>query len=144
MSRSSVTAYLVMKDAAKAMEFYKEVFSAKEIMCLKMGDRIGHAQLDIGGTIIMLADEFPQMPAKKNPLTLGATTVSLYLRVANVDEVFGKAISAGAIENHPVSDMFYGDRTGTLTDPFGHVWSIATQIKEVPVEEMQAFMAKML
>ena len=132
----SVTPYLVIAGAGAAIDYYKRVFGAKERMRMDApGGRIGHAELEIGDSVVMLADEFPDM-GFRGPRAMGGTPVSLLLYIENVDEVFKRAIAAGAKELKPVADQFYGDRMGTLEDPFGHVWSIATHVEDVPPEEM--------
>ena len=135
----SVTPYLIMKDAEKAIEFYTKAFGAKEIGRITMaGGKIGHAEIQIGNSRLMIADEFPEW-GNKGPVTLGGTPVGLCIYVENVDEVFRRAIEAGGKtdQNMEVKDQFYGDRTGTLIDPFGHKWTIATHIEDVSFEEMQ-------
>lgn len=133
----TVTPYLIIKDAAKALEFYKKAFGAKETF--RMADPSGkvmHAEIKIGDSPIMLADEFPQMGAV-SPHTIGGTPVSIMLYVEDVDALFRQAIAAGGKEKRPVKDQFYGDRSGTLTDPFGHVWTLATHIEDVAPDEMR-------
>ena len=132
----SVTPYLVVDDAKAAIEFYKRAFGAEEKFRLPMGDRIGHAELQIGDSVVMLADEFPDM-GHLGPKSRGGATSSIVLYVEDVNTAFPKAIQAGATETKPLEDQFWGDRMGTLTDPFGHVWSLATNVREVPPEEMQ-------
>ena len=135
----SVTPYLITKDAAKAIEFYSNAFGAKEIGRISMpGGKVGHAELQIGNSRIMIADEFPEW-GNKSPVTLGGTAVGICLYVENVDEAFRRAIEAGAKVdgNMEVKDQFYGDRTGSLIDPFGHKWTIATHIEDISFEEMQ-------
>ncbi len=139
----SVTPYLIIKGAAEAIEFYKKVFGAIELFRLPMpGGVIGHAELKIGDSVIMLADEFPDMGAI-SPKTLGGTPISLMIYVPNVDEVFAGAIAAGGKEIRPVQNQFYGDRSGVFEDPFGHKWSIATHVEDVSHEEVQRRMAAM-
>ena len=136
----SVTPYLIVDDAAKAIEFYKQAFGAKEKFRLPMGDKIGHAEIKIGDSHVMLADEFPDM-GHLGPKARGGTTVSLMIYVDDVDSAFKQAIDAGGDRSErPVEDQFWGDRMGTLTDPFGHQWSLATHVEDVPDEEMQARM----
>lgn len=133
----AVTPYLIIKDAAKAIDFYKKIFGATEVM--RMADpsgRVGHAELKIGDSHIMLADEHPQM-GFVGPKTLGGTPVSLLLYVADVDGVVKRAADAGSKIKQPIKDQFYGDRTGTLEDPFGHVWTVATHQEDVSPEEMK-------
>ncbi len=133
---ASVTPYLLVDGAAKAIDFYKNVFGATERMRMPMGDRVGHAELVIGGSVIMLADSCPQAEMK-TPQALGGTSVSIHLYVQDVDAVFKKAISAGAKQIRPVKDQFYGDRSGAVSDPFGHMWNIATHVEDVTPEEME-------
>lgn len=132
----SVTPYLIVDDAKAAIDFYTRAFGAKEKFRLPMGDRIGHAELQIGDSVVMLADEFPDM-GNLSPKSRGGTTVSLLLYVEDVDSGFRTAIDSGATEKRPVENQFWGDRMGTLTDPFDHVWSLATTVEEVSPEEMQ-------
>ena len=135
----SVTPYLAIKNAAKAIEFYKKAFGAKEIGRISMPDgKIGHAEIEIGDSRIMLAEEFPEW-GNKGPETIGGSPVGICLYVENVDEVFKRAIEAGAKteKNMEVKDQFYGDRSGNLVDPFGHKWTIATHIEDLTFEEMQ-------
>src|SRR5437764_6975177 len=139
----SVTPYLIVGGAAKALEFYKRAFGAKERMRLPMPEgRIGHAEIEIGGSVIMLADEFPQMGAK-SPQTIGGTPVGICLYVTDVDAVFKQAIAAGGKQEKPLQNQIDGDRSGTLIDPFGHKWTVATHIKDVPPEELSRRMAAM-
>jgi PhnB protein len=140
----SVTPYLIVKGAAEAIEFYKRAFGASERF--RMADpsgRIGHAEIEIADSAIMLADEFPEMGAR-GPLTHGGSPVSLYLYVENADEVFRRALAAGAKEQRPVKDQFYGDRSGSLTDPFGHVWHVATHKEDLSPEEIGKRYAEMI
>jgi len=133
----SVTPYLITTGAANAIDFYKRAFGATEVMRMPSPDgTIGHAELKIGDSMIMLADEHPQM-GYRSPQSLGGTGVSLMIYLDQVDEVFKRAVAAGAKELQPVKDQFYGDRSGTLQDPFGHVWTIATHVEDVPPEEMR-------
>lgn len=132
----TVTPYIICKGAAAALDYYKKAFGATELMRYGGPDgQIGHAEIKIGDSVIMLADEFPQMKAL-SPQTVGGTPVSLMLYVDDVDTVFKRALAAGGQEVHPLQDKFYGDRTGTLTDPFGHMWSVSTHKEDVPPEEM--------
>ncbi|MFO0979196.1 MAG: VOC family protein [Planctomycetaceae bacterium] len=132
----SVTPYLLVRGAQEAMAFYAKVFDAKEIMKLVGSDgRVGHAEISIGTSRVMLADEHPEMDFL-GPQSRNGTTVTILLYVENVDEVFDRAIEAGATELRPLCDQFYGDRSGTLTDPWGHIWTIATHIEDVSKEEM--------
>jgi PhnB protein len=133
----TVTPHLVIKGAAEAIEFYKNALGAQEISRMTgPGGMIGHAELKIGDSIIFLADEFPGAPTKA-PQTVGASTCSLNLYVPDVDASFKKAISAGARENMPVQDMFWGDRYGTFTDPYGHTWGVATHKEDLTSEEIE-------
>jgi PhnB protein len=133
----TVTPYLIVKDAARALDFYKKAFGAKETMRFPgPGGKIGHAEIKIGNSPIMLADEHPQMGAS-SPQTLGGSPVSLCLYVEDADGLFDRAVSAGAKVVRPLKDQFYGDRSGTVADPFGHVWTIATHKEDVSPEEMQ-------
>jgi len=138
----SVTPYLFIKGAAGAIDFYKNVFGAKERVRMPgPNGRIMHAELQIGDSVVMLADEHPEMGVK-SPETLGGSGTSLHVYVENVDAIAQKAVAAGAKLVRPVKDEFYGDRTGTIIDPFSHMWSIATHIEDVSPEEMKKRMAK--
>lgn len=133
----SVTPYLIIKGAADAIDFYKRAFGATEVMRMASPDgKIGHAEITIGDSHIMLADEYPQM-GHRSPQSIGGTGVSLMVYLEGVDEVFKRAIAAGAKELQPIKDQFYGDRSGTLQDPFGHVWTLATHVEDIPPEEMR-------
>jgi PhnB protein len=133
----SVTPYLSIKGAAKAIDYYKEVFGATELFRMAAPDgKIGHAEIKIGNSPIMLADEFPEMEFV-SPQTLGGSPIGLMIYVDDVDTMFNKAIGAGATEVKPLQDQFYGDRSGTLKDPFGHVWTVATHVEDVAPEELQ-------
>jgi PhnB protein len=137
----TVTPYLIINGAAQALEFYKRAFGAVETV--RMPDpkgRIAHAEIKIGDSMVMLADEHHEM-GHRGPRTLGGTSVSILLYVPDVDTVFDRAIKAGAKSQRPVADQFYGDRMGTLEDPFGHVWTIGTHIEDVSAEEMKRRMA---
>ena len=131
----SVTPYLIIDGAAAALDFYKKAFGATEVMRMPMGDRIGHAEIKIGDSHVMLSDPFPQS-STKTPTEIGATTGSIFMYVEDVDAVVKQAVDAGATVTMEVADQFWGDRFGTITDPFGHIWSIATHIEDVPPEEM--------
>ena len=132
----SVTPYLVMKNAAAAIEFYKKAFGAVELLRMAApGGKIGHAEIKIGDSPVMLADEYPDM-GFKGPESLGGTPVSLMVYVDDVDKIYPQAISAGGKEVRPLQNQFYGDRSGTLTDPFGHVWTISTHVEDVSEEEL--------
>jgi PhnB protein len=132
----TATPYLILNDAAKAIEFYKRAFGAAELARFPApGGKVGHAEIKIGDSTIMLADEFPGM-GHMSPASLGGTPVSIMLYVNDVDATAAQAVSAGAKVTKPVQDQFYGDRSGTLTDPFGHVWHISTHKEDVPPDEM--------
>jgi PhnB protein len=138
----TATPYLIVKGAAEAIDFYKRAFGATEL--LRMADpqgRIAHAEVRIGDSVIMLADEHPAM-GHRGPRSLGGSSVSILLYLADVDAVFERAVRAGAKAQRPVADQFYGDRAGTLEDPFGHVWTVATHIEDVSPEELQRRAAK--
>ena len=133
----TATPYLIVRDAARAIEFYKKAFGAKELMRMaEPSGKIGHAEIKIGDSPIMLADEVPGM-GYRSPESLGGSPVSILLYVEDVDAVFNQAVAAGAKVQRPVADQFYGDRTGGVTDPFGHVWYVATHIEDVSPEEMR-------
>jgi PhnB protein len=144
----TTTPHLTVNGAEKAIEFYKNAFGAHEIMRMPGpgGKGLMHAEIKIGDSIIMLADEHPRM-GERSPQSLGGCTGSIYLYVENVDSVCAKALAAGATARGPVSDMFWGDRVGRVADPFGQEWSIATHTEDLSNEEIgkraQAFMAKM-
>ena len=135
----SVNVILTVDDAARAIDFYKQAFGATEISRLPMGDKVGHAELQIGDTRIMLNDEFPER-GNLGPKARGGTPVGLIIYTEDVDSAFKKAIDAGGTETMPVENQFWGDRMGGLTDPFGHKWSIATHVEEVRPEEFQSRM----
>jgi PhnB protein len=133
----SVTPYLIINGAADAIEFYQKAFGATELFRFPMPDgKIGHAEIKIGDSPIMLADEFAEM-GYQGPQALGGSPVSLMIYLEDVDTVFNRAVEAGASVKEPVQDKFYGDRTGTLTDPFGHVWHVSTHKEDVSMEEME-------
>jgi PhnB protein len=140
----SVTPYLSIKGAAAALTFYKRAFGAQEIYRLAMPDgTVGHAEIQIGDSRVMLADEMPSMPeaSAKSPASLGATSVGLVVYVLDVDAQFNRAVEAGAKVKRPVKDQFYGDRSGTVEDPFGHVWTFTTHVEDVSPEQMRERMA---
>ena len=131
----TATPYLVVNDAARAIEFYKKAFGAQELARMAGPDgKIGHAEIKIGDSPIMLSDE---MMGNKSPQSLGGSPVSIFLYVEDVDTAFNRATSAGAKEEMRPADMFWGDRFGKLTDPFGHSWALATHIEDVAPEEME-------
>ena len=133
----SVTPYLIVKGAARAIDFYKNVFGASERMRMNgPNGTIGHAEIEVGDSVVMLADEFPDM-GFRSPQSVGGTAVTLVLYVEDVDPCFDRAVAAGAKRLRPVEDQFYGDRSGTLEDPFGHVWTISTHKEDVPPEELR-------
>ena len=131
----SVTPYIIVDDAKAAIDFYGRAFGAKEVLRMPMGDKIGHAEIKIGDSFVMLADEFPEM-GHLSPKARGGTTVSLLIYLDNVDSAFQRAKDAGATEAKALEDQIWGDRMGTLTDPFGHQWSLATHIEDVSEEEI--------
>jgi PhnB protein len=132
----SVTPYLIIKGADRAIDFYKKVFGAAQRMRMDGPNAtVGHAEIEIGGSAIMLADECPDM-GFRGPQSIGGTGVSLHLYVNDVDACFNRAIAAGAKALRPVQDQFYGDRSGTLEDPFGHVWTISTHKEDLSHEEL--------
>ncbi len=132
----TVTPYLIINGAKKALEFYEKAFGAIAMFCMdQQGGKVGHAEMRIGDSIIMLADEYPDM-GYRGPQALGGTPVSILLYVENVDQLFKRAIGAGGKELRPVQDQFYGDRSGTLADPFGHVWTIATHKEDLSPQEI--------
>ncbi len=135
---TTATPYLTVRDAARALDFYTRAFGARETLRLTApgGTRIGHAEIDVGGARIMLADEFPEMGAR-GPETIGGTPVTIALKVPDVDEFVRRAVVEGATLARPVSDQFYGERAGMLTDPFGHRWHVSTHVEDVPADEMQ-------
>lgn len=132
----TVTAYLMVDDAAKALDFYRAAFGAEELFRMPMGDKIGHAEIMIGDTHLMLADEFPDMDAL-GPNKRGGPTASFMIYVPDADSAYDKAVKAGAKADRPLKDEFWGDRIGTVIDPFGHKWSLTTHKEEVAPEEMQ-------
>jgi len=136
----SVTPYLICDGAADAIEYYKKAFGATELFRMDHEGKVGHAELKIGDSPIMLADEYPQM-GYRSPKALGGTPVSIMIYVPDVDTVYQQAIDAGATVVKPLQDQFYGDRSGTVTDPFGHVWTVATHKEDVSMEEMNRRMA---
>jgi PhnB protein len=136
----SVTPYLICDGAADAIEYYKKAFGATELFRMDHEGKVGHAELKIGDSPIMLADEYPQM-GYRSPKALGGTPVSIMIYVPDVDTVYQQAIDAGATVVKALQDQFYGDRSGTVTDPFGHVWTIATHKEDVSMEEMNRRMA---
>jgi len=139
---ASVTPYLIVRGAAKAIDFYQRAFGAVELFRLDGPDgTLAHAEIKIGNSPVMLADGTSGYP---DPLTLGGSSVSFMIYVPDVDAAFARAIAAGATAKRPVADQFYGDRTGTLADPFGHVWSLATHVEDVAPGEMDRRLKEMM
>ena len=134
---STVTPYLIVKGAANALDYYKMAFDAQEIMRMPGPDgKIAHAEIQIGSSRIMLADESLEM-GHKSPLTLGGSGTGLMIYVTDVDDTFQRAVSAGGKSVQAVKNQFYGDRSGNVTDPFGHQWTIATHVEDVAPQEMK-------
>ena len=132
-----VIPYLTVDGAAAAIDFYCNIFGATERARMPGPDgRIGHAELDLGQSVIMLADPFPDF-GNTAPPTLGGTPVTMMVYVEDVDDVFRRAVEAGATADRPVENQFYGDRAGQFTDPFGHKWFVATHVEDVPPDEME-------
>jgi len=132
----TVTPHMTVRDAARAIEFYKQAFGAEDKRAMKGPDgKIMHAELRIGDSVIMLADEFPEF-GSLSPLSTGGTGIALHIYIEDVDSAFDRAVKAGAKVDMPVADMFWGDRYGKLSDPFGHKWSIATHIRDMSSEEI--------
>ncbi len=132
----TVTPYLAVDDAAEAIEYYKKAFGAKERGRMETPDgKIGHAELEIGDSLVMLSDPIPEATTR-TPKELGGTSASVFLYVEDVDAVVKRAVDAGATVTMEVADQFWGDRFGSVQDPFGHSWSIATHVEDVPPEEM--------
>ena len=133
----AITPYLSIKGASDAIEFYKKAFGATEVMRMAQPDgRIGHAELQFGDSRIMLADEHPEMDFR-SPRAIGGTPVYLHLYVDDVDTVVGRAVAAGAKVVRPVQDQFYGDRSGSVVDPYGHVWHVATHKEDLTMDEIR-------
>lgn len=138
----TVTPYLIVRGAASALDFYRRAFNATELFRMPMPDgRIGHAEFRIGDSRLMLADEMPEMNIK-GPQSLGGAAVGMALYVEDCDAVFKQAVAAGAKVERPLADQFYGDRSGTVVDPFGHNWTIATHTEDLSPEEMKQRMAQ--
>jgi len=132
----TLTPSVTFKNARRAIDFYKKAFGAKERMRMDTPDgRIGHAEIEIGDGLVMISDPFPQGTTKA-PTELGGTTAGVFLYVEDVDAVVKQAVDAGATVTMEVADQFWGDRFGSITDPFGHAWSMATHVEDVPPEEM--------
>lgn len=139
----SITPYLIIKGAATAIEFYQKAFGATELMRIP-GPKgtVGHAEIKIGNSPVMMADECPEMEFR-GPATLGGSPVGIMIYTENCDEMFERAVSLGSKVRKPLQDQFYGDRSGTIEDPFGHVWTIATHTEDLTPEEIQKRMASM-
>lgn len=143
-THSSATPYLIVSDANAALEFYKAVFHATELVRLTSTDgKIAHAEIQFGHVRIMLADEFPDM-GYKSPTTIGGSAVSILVYVEDVDAVYNRAVHAGSRATMPVSDQFDGDRRGTVIDPFGHVWLLASRGEDITYEELQTRFEKLM
>lgn len=139
----AATPYLIVNDGTAAIDFYKRAFGAVEVMKFDMpGGKIGHAEMKIGNSLFMLADEAPEMGAV-SPATVGGTPVSMMVYVNDIDLFFAKALAEGAREERAVEDKFYGDRSGNLIDPYGHKWTFATHKEDVSPEEMKRRMSEM-
>ena len=143
----TLTPYLAVEDAAKAIDFYKQAFGATELMRMDApGGKIGHAELKIGDSLVMISDPFPQSTVRP-PAEVGGSTASIFMYVEDVDAAVKQAVDAGATVTMEVEDMFWGDRFGSVSDPFGHTWSIATHVEDLSPEEIaergQAAMAAM-
>ncbi len=132
----SVTPYLVVDDAAAAIDFYVRAFGAEEVLRLPMANKIAHAEIRIGDSFVMLSDEWPDM-GKLGPKARGGATASMMLYVEDADAAFERAIGEGASVERPVEDQFWGDRMGSLVDPFGHTWALSTHVEDVPEDEMK-------
>lgn len=138
----AVTPYLIVDDAKRALDFYKQALDAVEVMRMPGPDgKIGHAEIRIGDSVVMLADEAPAMGAR-SPRTIGGSPITLMVYLEDVDAQVAKAVAAGATLTRPVANQFYGDRTGGIDDPFGHHWYLATHVEDVPPDEMAKRAAK--
>ena len=131
---TALSAYLIVDDAAAAIDFYKSVFNAKEILRYEHGGKVSHSELKFGDSLIMVADEHPEMDCR-SPKKFGGSPVSIHLYVKNVDVIVEDAVASGATLVRPVANMFYGDRSGTLTDPYGHKWHVSTHVEDVSPKE---------
>lgn len=138
----SVTPYLIVRGGARALAFYAKALGAKERFRLDMGGKLGHAEIEIGDSVVMLADEFPEMDCR-SPQAFGGTPVSLMVYVEDVDARIKQAVAAGAKLIRPVQDQFYGDRSGVLLDPFGHQWTLATHKEDLTPAQISKRMAAM-
>ena len=142
----AVTPYFSVNNGAEAIAFYVKAFGAKELFRIPMPDgRVGHAELQIGDSRVMLADEFPDMPdaVARSPRSLGGTSFGINLYVEDSEASFKRAVDAGAKVRRPLTTQFYGDRSGTVEDPFGHVWTLSSHVEDVSPEELQKRMAAM-
>ena len=141
---STVVPYISVKGANDAIAYYKKAFGAEELVRMPMPDgKVGHAELKIGDSILMMADEMDHPEAiSKSPRTLGGVTSGLCLYVADCDVIFNRAVEAGGKVRRPLTNQFYGDRSGTVEDPFGQVWTISTHVEDVPPDEMKRRMEK--
>ncbi len=136
----TATPYLCIQGASEALAFYRKAFGAEELVLMAMPDgKIGHAEIQIGDSRIMLADEFPNMPdaVTQSPKTLGGTSFGLCLYVPDVDAAFLRAVQSGAVVLRPIKNQFYGDRSGVVADPFGHIWTLSTHVEDVSPEDME-------
>lgn len=138
---SSVTPYLIVDDAARALDFYRDALGAVELYRIPMAGKIGHAEIRIGNAILMLSDEWPEMQAL-GPNKRGGTTASFMIYTDDTDAAYRRAVDAGAREDRPPADQPWGDRMGTVIDPFGHKWTLATHIEDVDPEELKRRMAQ--
>ena len=136
----SITPYLIVDGGAAALDFYKKAFGAIELFRMEHQGKIGHAEMKIGDSPFMLSDEHPEM-GFKGPKALGGSPVGIMIYVEDCDTIFKQAIEAGGTESKPLQDQFYGDRSGTLIDPFGHVWTVATHKEDVTPEEIDKRLA---
>ena len=133
----TLTTYLTVENGADAIDYYKDVFGAKERIRMEAPDgKIGHAELEIGDSLLMLSDAFPGA-ASRPPTELGGTTAGAFMYVEDVDAVVKRAVESGATVTMEIADQFWGDRFGSINDPFGHSWSIATHVEDVPPEEIE-------
>ena len=138
----SVTPYLIVADASAALDFYARAFGAEELCRFPMGGRIGHSEMRIGDSRVMVSDEWPDYGCR-GPNAYGGTPVGLMIYVPDADTAFDRAVQAGATVDRPVTDHFYGDRSGTLVDPFGHKWTLSTHVEDVPDDEIRRRMNAM-
>ena len=138
----SLTPYLVVDGGAKALDYYKKAFGATELMRMEHEGKIAHAEMKIGDSLFMLSDEHPEM-GYKGPKSIGGSAVGLMIYVDDCDAIFKQAVDAGGTEKKALQDQFYGDRSGTLEDPFGHIWTVATHKEDVTPEEIDKRLAAM-